>query len=217
MSELRIDLHVDDREIYDLISHMQRLQNQEQKKRRFTIDENDRLRQLVEDFGSNNWELVASTMKDRTPRQCRDRWIYYLSPSLNNKEWTKEEDAELIELIKRFGKKWTNMVSFFDGRTEINIKNRWNLLQRTQKRRFAKYREQYKHTKKAEYQESESDSSSEEQQIEAEHNMEFPKVEEHVETGTCCLCTDSVSDIFAIESIEEFTHVLFDWDMNLDY
>lgn len=114
------------------------------RKQRFSHADDEHLKMIISEIGTSDWNKIASLMKNRNARQCKDRWTYYLSPALNNRKFTKEEDNLILELIKKYGKKWAQITSFFEGRTEISIKNRWNLLQRITKRRFRKYKENKK-------------------------------------------------------------------------
>lgn len=108
------------------------MHNQHKIKKRFafTCDEDDRLRELVHKYGEDNWSIIASKMKKRSTRQCRDRWINYLSPLAINGTWTSEEDKLLIEKVETYGRKWKFLTQFFFGRTDINIKNHYNFIQK---------------------------------------------------------------------------------------
>lgn len=54
------------------------------------------------------------------------RWHNHLDPSIKHSEWTTEEDEILIERHKEFGNSWARLASYLPGRTDNNIKNRWN-------------------------------------------------------------------------------------------
>ena len=112
---------------------------QEQKKTHkrcnFTYEEDNYLRYLVSKFGENNWGVVSSFMPNRNVRQCRERWFKYLSPTVKNNEWTEAEDMLLVQKRKELGPKWKEISQFFDGRTDINIKSRYNVLKRKVMRR----------------------------------------------------------------------------------
>ena len=99
-------------------------------KSKFSSEEDTLLTQLVQQFGNENWALIASKIKGRSTRQCRERYINYLCPSLNHSPWTEEEDKLLIEKYKEYGSKWKAITDFFPNRTDINVKNRWLKLER---------------------------------------------------------------------------------------
>ena len=98
-------------------------------KSKFTPGEDSILRELVQEHG-DDWNLIASEMPGRNARQCRERYIYYLSPTVNSSPWTPEEDAKLETLYREYGPKWVKISQFFDHRTEINVKSRWRVLHR---------------------------------------------------------------------------------------
>lgn len=96
----------------------------------FTVEEDRRLRYLVQFGNITSWEVLARHMPGRNARQCKDRWCYYLSPDIKNTPWTDEEDRLLIEKRKELGPKWVRISKFFPNRTDVNIKNRWSVLER---------------------------------------------------------------------------------------
>ena len=97
---------------------------------KFTPEEDSKLRKLVSQLGESSWEEVAANMKGRNPRQCHDRWVYYISPNVNNSPWTEEEDARLIKLSSEMNGKWVQIAKRFKGRNDTQIKNRWNILKK---------------------------------------------------------------------------------------
>ena len=96
----------------------------------FTIEEDIQLTQLVITYGENHWDTIASLMPYRNKRQCRERWFYFLSPSINNKPFSHEEDQQLIDLYKKHGSKWKLFTKYFQGRTTVSLRNRISLLKR---------------------------------------------------------------------------------------
>lgn len=96
--------------------------------KRFSKKEDEKLSKLVELYGTGKWKEVAKKMNGRTSRQCMDRYIRFLAPNLANREWTKEEDDMLLDLVPKLSPKWRFIASHFDGRSDIQIKNRYNKL-----------------------------------------------------------------------------------------
>jgi hypothetical protein len=76
--------------------------------------------------GAKDWVALAELLPGRIGKQCRERWINHLSPLVTRAAWSAEEDEKLIELHERFGNQWTVVASFFTGRTDNDVKNRWN-------------------------------------------------------------------------------------------
>ena len=100
----------------------------------FTKEEDEKLKILVNQYGESNWNIISSMMVSRNIRQCRERWFKYLSPNVCTDKWTNEEDALLIQKRYEIGPKWKVIATFFHGRTDINIKSRFNLLKRKAER-----------------------------------------------------------------------------------
>jgi hypothetical protein len=99
-------------------------------RRKFTSNEDAQLKAVVMKCGTADWVAVASQMPHRDCRQCRERWYHYLAPELLSDEWTKEEDVLLAKQVEAHGHKWKWFEMQFPGRTDINIKNRYQLLLR---------------------------------------------------------------------------------------
>ena len=98
--------------------------------RRFTIQEDKKLTELVSIYGENSWPLVASKMEHRNSRQCKDRWTQYLSPAANKNPWTEEEEERLKTLVRELNGKWIEIAKHFEGRADAQIRNKWKTLQR---------------------------------------------------------------------------------------
>ena len=93
---------------------------------KFSQNEDQILKNIVSIFGPKNWKLIASMVPNKTPRQCRDRYMNYLAPGFIHSEWTSEEDRLLIEKYNEFGPCWTKIQQYFPFRTANSIKNRYN-------------------------------------------------------------------------------------------
>lgn len=103
---------------------------------KFTKEEDQKLINLVNQYGKNCWSFVAQNMDGLTARQCRERYQDYLSPGIRNEVWTCEEDELLQQKVAEYGQRWTTIAKFFNSRTDVNIKNHWTILSQ----RIAKYK-----------------------------------------------------------------------------
>lgn len=105
-----------------------------QQHKKFTQMEDNLLMRLVRQYGACNWGMIANFMTGRTSRQCRERYKYYLSMPVKNGEWTEAEDELLVKKYEEIGPHWVEMSSYFNSRTDINLKNRFNRIQRILKK-----------------------------------------------------------------------------------
>ena len=108
--------------------------SRKQVKHKFTDEEDKELDAIVKEIGFSSWKLVSMRMKNRTPRQCKERWINYLQPNINKDKWTKPEDDLLFYLVNKLGSKWNTLSSYFNNRPPVILKNRFNILSRHIKR-----------------------------------------------------------------------------------
>lgn len=97
---------------------------------KFTPLEDSLLVKYVQEFGDSNWETISKLIPNRNPRQCRERWTNYLSPTVSKAPFTPEEDALLEQKHKELGPKWVNISKFFQNRTDTMLKNRYLVLSR---------------------------------------------------------------------------------------
>lgn len=82
-------------------------------------------------ISSIDWNEISKNMKTwRNARQCRERWINYLSPSVVNGPWTIEEEDLLRQKYNELGPRWKKIALFFPTRTDINVKSHYHLLER---------------------------------------------------------------------------------------
>lgn len=92
----------------------------------FTKEEDEKIKELTEKYGTKQWNIIAQFIEGRTPKQCRDRYCNYLFPGIFNGEWSTEEDELLMELYKKYGPRWTTLQRSFPYRSANTIKNRWD-------------------------------------------------------------------------------------------
>ncbi|XP_030634390.1 v-myb avian myeloblastosis viral oncogene homolog-like 2b [Chanos chanos] len=94
---------------------------------KWTQEEDDHLRKLVQNLGPNDWKYIASFLPNRTEHQCQHRWFKVLDPDLIKGPWTKEEDERVIELVKKYGnKQWATVAKHLKGRLGKQCRERWH-------------------------------------------------------------------------------------------
>lgn len=56
----------------------------------WTMEEDEKLRKAVAEFGGRNWKKIAEQIPERTDVQCLHRWQKVLRPGLIKGPWTPE-------------------------------------------------------------------------------------------------------------------------------
>jgi hypothetical protein len=97
---------------------------------KFSEDEDARLTSLVGRLGIDDWPRIAAEMRTKNSRQCRERWLHYLSPELNTAPWTHDEEMLIVQKYQELGPKWVVIANYLPHRTDSMVKNRFKRLQR---------------------------------------------------------------------------------------
>lgn len=92
----------------------------------WTREEDQTIIDFVKEHGDKDWAKLAILLPGRIGKQCRERWKNHLDPRIQKVGWSEEEDQLLIKLHQLYGNSWTRIASFFVGRTDNCVKNRWN-------------------------------------------------------------------------------------------
>ncbi|XP_049380715.1 transcription factor MYB3R-4 isoform X1 [Solanum stenotomum] len=93
----------------------------------WTPEEDEILRQAVQQFKGKSWKKIAECFKDRSDVQCLHRWQKVLDPELVKGSWSKEEDDKLIGLVNIHGpKKWSTIAQELAGRIGKQCRERWH-------------------------------------------------------------------------------------------
>ncbi|XP_075682287.1 myb-related protein A isoform X3 [Rhinoderma darwinii] len=94
---------------------------------KWSKEEDEKLKKLVEQHGTDDWALVACHFMNRSDIQCQHRWQKVLNPELVKGPWTKEEDQRVIELVHKYGpKRWSLIAKHLKGRIGKQCRERWH-------------------------------------------------------------------------------------------
>ncbi|GJE84916.1 snRNA-activating protein complex subunit 4 [Phanerochaete sordida] len=93
----------------------------------WTAESDQRLLEMVDVYGTENWLLVARQVsEDATAGQCQSRYQRTLQPGLRRGPWTQEEDTRLKRATEVFGRSWIDVAAFVPTRNNEQCRERWH-------------------------------------------------------------------------------------------
>ena len=98
--------------------------------------EDEILKAAVMKYGLNQWPRISSLLVRKSSKQCKERWYNWLDPKLKKTEWTKEEDEQLITLVKMFPCQWKTIAPFLGRSAHMCIEHFQELLDKAENRQI---------------------------------------------------------------------------------
>ncbi|EEA18894.1 hypothetical protein TMatcc_010562 [Talaromyces marneffei ATCC 18224] len=94
----------------------------------WSVEEDTTLRRLVEscEKGKVDWRVIASYLPGRNNKDCRKRWHYRVSATMNLGPWSQGEDELLKMGIHRHGPHWSRVAQVVGTRNGDQCFKRWN-------------------------------------------------------------------------------------------
>eukprot|EP00300_Choanocystis_sp_HF-7_P014308 c18643_g1_i1.p1 GENE.c18643_g1_i1~~c18643_g1_i1.p1 ORF type:complete len:659 (+),score=113.20 c18643_g1_i1:117-2093(+) len=104
----------------------QRSLNTQILKSKWTKQEDERLTEAIQQYGTSNWQQIAACLEGRTGQQCLHRWMKSVNPNIVRGRWARAEDQALVEAVKAHGVgNWTRIAQHVPGRTDVQCRERW--------------------------------------------------------------------------------------------
>jgi hypothetical protein len=100
-----------------VISKVKRVKN-------WTDEEDEILMKTAEKYDYKNWNAIAEELPGRSAIQCSARYKR-IRPGIIKGSWTDEEDKQLMDLLKKFGKNWSLISKYMTSRSGKQIRDRF--------------------------------------------------------------------------------------------
>mmetsp|Transcript_27950 Transcript_27950/g.58525 ORF Transcript_27950/g.58525 Transcript_27950/m.58525 type:complete len:965 (-) Transcript_27950:75-2969(-) len=97
----------------------------------WTKEEDMRLTEIMKKYKNpRDWEPISKELdRNRSAKECHERWIRYLKPGVRKGQWTDQEDAIVMEAVTSSKEqpftRWSDLAQRLPGRVGKQIRDRW--------------------------------------------------------------------------------------------
>jgi len=103
------------------------MNGERKKSKMWTLEEDRRLIAAIYLYGDENWNQISNFVGNNRKRsQCSQRWNRGLHPNISKKQWSPNEDAQLLSLVEQNGDKaWAKISSHMGNRSDVQCRYRY--------------------------------------------------------------------------------------------
>jgi hypothetical protein len=93
---------------------------------KWSQDEDEKLKNIVQEKGSRNWKKIAEYFENKSALQCFYRYNRIVK---KNSEWNEDDVKKLKNWVQKYGQSsWTNCAKYMNEKTPKNCREKWQLI-----------------------------------------------------------------------------------------
>lgn len=105
---------------YQKIFSIRKVKNQ----KKWNKEEDQLLLDLAQKYNERNWKEISLHFHKKNPLQCFSRYKR-IRPGIHKGAWAKEEDQQIIYLVKKYGTSWSRISKEMQSRNGKQIRDRY--------------------------------------------------------------------------------------------
>ena len=105
---------------YQKIFSIRKVKNQ----KKWNKEEDKLLLDLAQKYNERNWKEISLYFHKKNPLQCFSRYKR-IRPGIHKGAWTKEEDQQIMQLVKKYGTSWSRISKEMQSRNGKQIRDRY--------------------------------------------------------------------------------------------
>ncbi|GBL84237.1 snRNA-activating protein complex subunit 4 [Araneus ventricosus] len=126
---LQVHLYIEGRTNDQISKHYRIAAEKSLDKSPWTKEEDALILACAKKFSTKNWTKIEKYLPNRTYQNIKNRYVWFLNPTMKIGPWSDEEHFKLIELVKKHGfGKWTLIARQLPGRPSAAIRRHINTL-----------------------------------------------------------------------------------------